>query len=160
MDCRRRGCLQRQRGRPRLGRGPARRAAPDIAAEAGALADARLCGIYARARVRLSRDVAKLVRGASRMNFQQVSYDEALRRARDIVPTLRERAQKSEDARVLLAENEKLLHETGLFRYHQPKRFGGMELPFVAWVDIVAELACGCPSTAEHVGNPGRHHRI
>ena len=83
-----------------------------------------------------------------------------MRRARDIVPTLRERAQKCEDARVLLPENEKLLHETGLFRYHQPRRFGGMELPFVAVVDIVAELARGCPSTAWNVGNLGCHHWI
>jgi len=81
-------------------------------------------------------------------------------RARECVPMLRERAQKCEDARVLLPENEKLLHETGLFRYHQPKRFGGMELPFVAVVDIVAELACGCPSTAWNVGNLGCHHWI
>ena len=81
-------------------------------------------------------------------------------RARECVPTLRERAQKCEDARVLLPENEKLLHETGLFRYHQPKRFGGMELPFVAVVDIVAELARGCPSTAWNVGNLGCHHWI
>jgi 3-hydroxy-9,10-secoandrosta-1,3,5(10)-triene-9,17-dione monooxygenase len=83
-----------------------------------------------------------------------------MRRARDCVPALRSRAQKSEDARVLLPENEKLLHETGLFRYHQPKRFGGMELPFVAVVDIVAELARGCPSTAWNVGNLGCHHWI
>ncbi len=81
-------------------------------------------------------------------------------RARECVPTLRERAQKCEDARVLLPENENLLHETGLFRYHQPKRFGGMELPFVAVVDIVAELARGCPSTAWNVGNLGCHHWI
>jgi len=92
--------------------------------------------------------------------FQQVTYEEAMRRAREIVPVLRERAQKCEDARVLLPENEKLLHETGLFRYHQPKRFGGMELPFVAVVDIVAELARGCPSTAWNVGNLGCHHWI
>ena len=83
-----------------------------------------------------------------------------MRRARECVPVLRERAQKCEDARVLLPENEKLLHETGLFRYHQPKRFGGMELPFVAVVDIVAELARGCPSTAWNVGNLGCHHWI
>lgn len=83
-----------------------------------------------------------------------------MRRAREIVPVLRSRAQKCEDARVLLPENEKLLHETGLFRYHQPKRFGGMELPFVAVVDIVAELARGCPSTAWNVGNLGCHHWI
>jgi 3-hydroxy-9,10-secoandrosta-1,3,5(10)-triene-9,17-dione monooxygenase len=94
------------------------------------------------------------------MNFAEVGYDEAMRRAREIVPVLRERAQKCEDARVLLPETEKLLHETGLFRYHQPKRFGGMELPFVAVVDIVAELARGCPSTAWNVGNLGCHHWI
>src|SRR5438477_12850930 len=94
------------------------------------------------------------------MSFADVSYEEAMRRAREIVPTLRERAQKCEDARVLLPENEKLLHETGLFRYHQPKRFGGMELPFVAVVDIVSELARGCPSTAWNVGNLGCHHWI
>ena len=96
----------------------------------------------------------------SASNFASVSYDEAMRRARSIVATLRERAQKCEDARVLLPENEKLLHECGLFRYHQPKRFGGMELPFVAVVDIVAELARGCPSTAWNVGNLGCHHWI
>jgi 3-hydroxy-9,10-secoandrosta-1,3,5(10)-triene-9,17-dione monooxygenase len=94
------------------------------------------------------------------MGFGNVSYDEAMRRAREIVPVLRERAQKCEEARVLLPENEKLLHETGLFRYHQPRRFGGMELPFVAVVDIVAELARGCPSTAWNVGNLGCHHWI
>src|SRR5437588_2483210 len=94
------------------------------------------------------------------MSFATVSYEEAMRRAREIVPTLAERAQKCEDARVLLPENERLLHETGLFRYHQPKRFGGMELPYVAVVDIVAEVARGCPSTAWNVGNLGCHHWI
>jgi 3-hydroxy-9,10-secoandrosta-1,3,5(10)-triene-9,17-dione monooxygenase len=93
-------------------------------------------------------------------DFSSVGLEEALRRARECVPVLRERAQKCEDARVLLPENEQLLHETGLFRFHQPKRFGGMELPFVAVVDIVAELARGCPSTAWNVGNLGCHHWI
>jgi 3-hydroxy-9,10-secoandrosta-1,3,5(10)-triene-9,17-dione monooxygenase len=93
-------------------------------------------------------------------DFSGVSYDEAMRRAREIVPLLRSRAQKCEDARALLPENEALLHQTGLFRYHQPRRFGGMELPFVAVVDLVAELARGCPSTAWNVGNLGCHHWI
>jgi len=95
-----------------------------------------------------------------RRDFSAVSYDEAMRRARDIVPMLRDRAQASEDARVLTRENEQLLHETGLFRFHQPKAFGGMELPFVALVDIVAEIARGCPSTGWNVGNLGCHHWI
>src|ERR671914_762933 len=106
------------------------------------------------------RGVTNGMRYSNAMDFSGVGYDEAMRRARDIVPTLRERAQKCEDARVLLPENEKLLHETGLFRFRQPQRFGGMELPFVTIVDIVAELARGCPSTAWNVGNLGCHHWI
>ena len=74
--------------------------------------------------------------------------------------SLRERAQAAEDARGLTRENEQLLHETGLFRFHQPKAFGGMELDFVAVVDIPAELARGCPSTAWNVGNLACHHWI
>ena len=83
-----------------------------------------------------------------------------MRRAREIVPLLRERAQAAEDARMLTRENEQLLHETGLFRFHQPKAFGGMELDFVAVVDIPAEIARGCPSTAWNVGNLACHHWI
>lgn len=93
-------------------------------------------------------------------DFSGVGYDEAMRRAREIVPVLRERAEQAEQARALLRENEQLLHETGLFRFHQPKCFGGMELDFVAIVDIVAEIARGCPSTAWNVGNLGAHHWI
>ncbi|MBX9590751.1 MAG: acyl-CoA dehydrogenase family protein [Hyphomonadaceae bacterium] len=97
---------------------------------------------------------------AVRRDFSGVGYDEAMRRAREVVPVLRERAQEAEDARVLIRENEQLLHETGLFRFHQPKAFGGMELDFVAVVDIAAEIARGCPSTAWNVGNLACHHWI
>jgi 3-hydroxy-9,10-secoandrosta-1,3,5(10)-triene-9,17-dione monooxygenase len=97
---------------------------------------------------------------AERRDFSGVGYEEAMRRAREIVPVLRERAQQAEDARILIRENEQLLHETGLFRYHQPKAFGGMELDFVAVVDIAAEVGRGCPSTAWNVGNLGCHHWI
>ncbi len=95
-----------------------------------------------------------------RRDFSAVGYDEAMRRAREIVSILRERAQAVEDARGLIRENEQLLHESGLFRFHQPKAFGGMELDFVAVVDIPAELARGCPSTAWNVGNLACHHWI
>jgi 3-hydroxy-9,10-secoandrosta-1,3,5(10)-triene-9,17-dione monooxygenase len=95
-----------------------------------------------------------------RRDFSGIDYAEAMRRAREITPLLRERAQAAEDARMLIRENEQLLHEAGLFRFHQPKVFGGMELPFVAVVDIPAELARGCPSTAWNVGNVGCHHWI
>jgi 3-hydroxy-9,10-secoandrosta-1,3,5(10)-triene-9,17-dione monooxygenase len=95
---------------------------------------------------------------AERRDFSNIGFDEAMRRAREIVPVLRERAQKCEDARMLIRENEQLLHETGLFRFHQPKKFGGMELDFVAIFDIPAEIARVCPSTAWNVGNLATHH--
>ena len=41
-------------------------------------------------------------------DFSAVGYEEAMHRAREIVPDLLGRAQKCEDARVLLPENEKL----------------------------------------------------
>jgi 3-hydroxy-9,10-secoandrosta-1,3,5(10)-triene-9,17-dione monooxygenase len=105
-------------------------------------------------------DVVGTLPQTERRDFSAVGYDEAMRRARAIVPILRERAARAEDARMLLRENEQLLHESGLFRFHQPKSFGGMELDFVAVVDIPAELARGCPSTAWNVGNVACHHWI
>ena len=44
--------------------------------------------------------------------------------ARDRADPARARAA-AEDARMLIRENEQLLHESGLFRFHQPKAFGG-----------------------------------
>jgi hypothetical protein len=84
-------------------------------------------------------------------------HDEAMRRAREIVPILRERARRAEDERMLIRENEQMLHVSGFFRIHQPKVFGGMELGFAAIVDIPAELGRGCPSTAWNVGNLASH---
>jgi 3-hydroxy-9,10-secoandrosta-1,3,5(10)-triene-9,17-dione monooxygenase len=105
-------------------------------------------------------DVVGTLPQTVRRDFSAIGYAEAVRRARAIVPILRERAARAEDARMLLRENEQLLHESGLFRFHQPKSFGGMELDFVAVVDIPAELARGCPSTAWNVGNVACHHWI
>ncbi len=96
----------------------------------------------------------------TRRDFSGVGYDEAMRRAREIVPLLRERAAASAEARALARDTEQVLHESGLFRFHQPKAFGGMELDFVAVVDIPAELARGCPSTGWNVGNLACHHWI
>ncbi len=95
-----------------------------------------------------------------RRDFSDVTYDEAMHRARALVPLLRERAREAEESRGLLRANEQALHEAGLFRFHQPRAFGGMELDFVAVVDIPAELARGCPSTAWNVGNLACHHWI
>jgi len=90
--------------------------------------------------------------------FAGVSYDEALRRARELVPALRERAAAAEADRIMPAETLADLHRTGLLRVLQPKRWGGMEFDFIAYVDFSEELARGCASTGWTAGNLLIHH--
>jgi len=90
--------------------------------------------------------------------FADVGLDEALRRARELVPALRERAERAETARCMLAETEADLHRSGLFRFLHPKRYGGMELDFVAHFDVPAEIGRGCASTSWNIVNAGVHH--
>ncbi len=90
--------------------------------------------------------------------FVGVTYDEAMRRARALVPVLRERAERAEDAREMAKETLADLHRTGLLRFHQPRPWGGMELEFVSLFDIPAEVGRGCASTAWNVANLGVHH--
>jgi 3-hydroxy-9,10-secoandrosta-1,3,5(10)-triene-9,17-dione monooxygenase len=90
--------------------------------------------------------------------FAGVTYDEAMRRARALVPVLRERAERAEGLREMPRETIDDLHRTGLLRFHQPRRWGGMELPFVSLFDIPAEIARGCASTGWNVANLGVHH--
>jgi 3-hydroxy-9,10-secoandrosta-1,3,5(10)-triene-9,17-dione monooxygenase len=96
---------------------------------------------------------------AERLGFSDVTYEEALERARNLVPFLREHAPKNEAARTLVPEVLDSLHSTGLFRYLQPKVWGGMELPFVAYFDVPEILAHGDISVAWVVSNLGSHHR-
>ncbi len=90
--------------------------------------------------------------------FADVDYDEAMRRARALVPVLRERADAAEVGRQMQKETLDDLHRTGLLRFHQPRRWGGMELPFVALFDVPAEISRGCASTGWNVANLGVHH--
>src|SRR5262245_29649363 len=78
-------------------------------------------------------------------DFAGVAYDEAVRRARELVPALRERAAQAETGRVMPPETIRDLHATGLLRSLQPRRWGGMELDIIAYVDLPLELARGCP---------------
>jgi len=91
-------------------------------------------------------------------SFTDVGYDEAMRRARALVPTLRERADAAESLRQMPKETLDDLHRTGLLRFHQPRRWGGMEVDFVALFDLPAEVGRGCASTAWNVANLGVHH--
>jgi len=91
-------------------------------------------------------------------SFADVTYDEAMARARALVPALRERADAAEAGREMQKETLEDLHRTGLLRFHQPRRWGGMELPFVSLFDVPAEVGRGCASTAWNVANLSVHH--
>ena len=93
------------------------------------------------------------------ISFATITYDEALRRAQELIPFLREHADAAERATRMLPAVEAALHRAGLFRYHQPKAWGGMELDFIAYVDIPEMLARGDCSVGWNIANLSSHHR-
>ena len=92
-------------------------------------------------------------------DFSTVGYDEALERARALIPFLRLHGSNNDKATKLVPEVMNALHENGLLRYIQPKSWGGMELDFVAYFDIPEMLGRGDASTAWVVANLASHHR-
>jgi 3-hydroxy-9,10-secoandrosta-1,3,5(10)-triene-9,17-dione monooxygenase len=88
----------------------------------------------------------------------QLTHDEALSRARDMVPALKERAARADELRRCPDESIRELNDTGLMRVLQPRRVGGSELPWISLIDIGSELARGCASTAWNWANYAVHH--
>ncbi len=66
---------------------------------------------------------------------------------RDLLPTLRERADEAERLRVVPDANIKELEETGFFRLLQPKRFDGFEADPIDFYTAVRDIASACGST-------------
>ncbi|MFC4374266.1 3-hydroxy-9,10-secoandrosta-1,3,5(10)-triene-9,17-dione monooxygenase oxygenase subunit [Nocardia halotolerans] len=66
---------------------------------------------------------------------------------RDLLPALRERAQESEDNRMVPDESIKQIRETGFFRMLQPARYGGTESGLVPFYSAVKLIASACGST-------------
>ncbi len=97
-------------------------------------------------------------RVAARTDFSGVSYAEAIERAQALIPVLRERAARCDEAGELLPENAADLNRTGLARILQPKRWGGMELPYQAIFEIPEIVGRGCVSTAWNLSNLLAHH--
>jgi len=86
-------------------------------------------------------------------SFAGVSYQDAVRRAHELVPALRSRAAQAESARIMPAETVADLQAIGAMRALQPKRWGGMEHDYIAYIDIPMALACGCASASWCVVN-------
>jgi 3-hydroxy-9,10-secoandrosta-1,3,5(10)-triene-9,17-dione monooxygenase len=66
---------------------------------------------------------------------------------RDLLPTLRERAEEAERLRVVPEASIKDLESTGFFRLLQPRRFDGFEADPVDFYTAVRDLAGACGST-------------
>ncbi|MFC7050893.1 acyl-CoA dehydrogenase family protein [Emcibacter nanhaiensis] len=94
----------------------------------------------------------------SASSFADVAYDEAVQRTRDLVPVLRERAERSAKERIVLPETLDAFHRSGVLRALQPKRYGGMELDFTSVFDIGFEMGRGCASTSWTLVNLMIHH--
>jgi len=107
-----------------------------------------------------ARDNPRMMTPRPRRSFADVDTQEALRRARELIPLMREHAGAGERATRIAPPVMTALHENGLIRYHQPKRWGGMELDFAAMVDLPEILAQGDASTAWTVVNLAGHHRM
>lgn len=91
-------------------------------------------------------------------SFAGVALEDTLVRARALVPALRERATQAETARVMPPETVGDLQAMGALRILQPKRWGGMEYDFIAYIDMPMELARGCASTSWTVVNLTIHN--
>ena len=66
---------------------------------------------------------------------------------RDLLPTIRERADEAERLRVVPEASVKELEETGFFRLLQPKRFDGLESDPIDFYTAVRDIASACGST-------------
>ena len=92
-------------------------------------------------------------------SFQDVSYEEAVQRAKDLIPLLSEEQDHTENRTYLTDMVVNALQESGLFRYQQPKMWGGMEVDFRGFMEIPYLLGLGCPSTGWVFANIASHNR-
>ncbi|HUN40640.1 MAG TPA: hypothetical protein VMU81_10140 [Acetobacteraceae bacterium] len=71
-----------------------------------------------------------------------------LSRARALVPLLAQREAEATAARDVPPSTIAEFHETGILRVLQPRRFGGLQLPFDVFSHIIEILTEGCASSA------------
>src|SRR3954469_19107780 len=76
---------------------------------------------------------------------------------RDLLPTLRDRADEAERRRVVPEASIKELQETGFFRLLQPRRFDGLESDPVDFYTAVRDIASARGSTGRVSSVVGVH---
>ncbi|HVG49994.1 MAG TPA: acyl-CoA dehydrogenase family protein, partial [Xanthobacteraceae bacterium] len=68
--------------------------------------------------------------------------------ARALVPALRARSAKTDADRRVPAETIADFQDAGFFRVLQPRKFGGLQMEFSVFANLVRELSHGCASSA------------
>ncbi len=104
--------------------------------------------------------ISKKTKSHQRKSVADVDYHEAMRRAKAMIPFLKANAEAQEKTTHMTDAVKNAFHENGLFRYMQPKYWGGMELPYVSMVDLNVTLGQGDASAAWTFTNLGGHHRL
>jgi 3-hydroxy-9,10-secoandrosta-1,3,5(10)-triene-9,17-dione monooxygenase len=77
----------------------------------------------------------------------ELTADEIVQRARDMVPTLRARQAEAEELGRLPDETSREFIDAGFYRILQPRRFGGYEFDLPTFTRVAIELARGCPAS-------------
>jgi alkylation response protein AidB-like acyl-CoA dehydrogenase len=77
----------------------------------------------------------------------QLSREELIERARDLIPVVRERALQAEELRRLPPETVQDFVEAGFVRACVPQRFGGTEHEVDIAIELALLLARGCPAS-------------
>jgi 3-hydroxy-9,10-secoandrosta-1,3,5(10)-triene-9,17-dione monooxygenase len=77
----------------------------------------------------------------------ELTAEEIVQRARDMVPTLRARQAEAEELGRLPDETSREFIDAGFYRILQPRRFGGYEFDLPTFTRVAIELARGCPAS-------------
>jgi len=76
-----------------------------------------------------------------------IPYEEAIERARTIVPVAKRNAEACEELRRMPEENIEAILASGLMPLVRPRAFGGYEADWMTQIDCVSEVARFCGST-------------
>ncbi|MBT7956147.1 MAG: hypothetical protein HN731_13210 [Rhodospirillaceae bacterium] len=84
--------------------------------------------------------------------------EELVQSARDMVPTLIERAPQCEALRRAPKETIEDFKKAGFFKIGLPKKYGGYEMDYDVLCEVIMEIAHGCGSSAWNLAVLGEHN--
>ena len=86
--------------------------------------------------------------GNKQMLLESTFFEELLAKAEAMIPNLRERMNEVDSLRSIPQSTINELTEAGLFKLLTPKKYGGYQLNFRQYLDVVSQIGKGCGSTA------------